>query len=64
MMNCPPLPLPREGWFVVGPMTRGYALLAPVCNLSPLFPVALPMMKEPFGQLLVIGCFALRAVVG
>ena len=38
----PPLPLPREGWFVVGPMTGGCALLAPVCNLSPLFPVALP----------------------
>ena len=31
----PPLPLPREGWFVVGPVPGGYALLAPVCNLSP-----------------------------
>ena len=45
MMNdelTPPLPLPGEGWFVVGPMTGGCALLAPVYDLAPL-QGALPM---------------------
>ena len=41
MMNdelAPPLPLPKEGWFVVGPVTGGCALLAPGCILDALIP--------------------------
>ena len=33
---APPLPLPKEGWFVVGPVTGGCALLAPACILDAL----------------------------
>ena len=43
MMALPtPSPSLGEGILFFGPMIGGCALLAPVCNLSPLFPVALP----------------------